>query len=137
MRNIKYIIINDSMPAARSSKSSNICVNNFGHHYIINSAGAVLNPINVCQPGSFMPKPACGEEDLNLCSIGVKYNGKLTDPQLSPLLINLLLDLRDHYPTAKILAKDEYDRWHIHVRDDMNKLRTELSNIGYNTEPEE
>ena len=161
MQNIKYIIINDSMPAAPRGKSANICVNNFGHHYVINrrssecnpsslgdcrvasevgnanSAGEVLNPINVCQPGRFMPKPTCGEENLNQCSIGVKYNGKLTDPKLRPLLISLLLDLRDHYPTAKILAKDEYDRWHIHVRDDMNKLRTELSNIGYNTEPEE
>jgi len=97
----------------------------------------MLNPINVCQPSNFMPKPACGEEDLNLCSIGVKYNGKLTDPKLRPLLIDLLLDLRDHYPTAKILAKNEYDRWHTHVRDDMNLLRAELSNIGYNLEPEE
>jgi hypothetical protein len=137
MRNIKYIIINDSMPAAPRGKSSNISIDNFGHHYVINSAGAVLNLINVCQPGSFIPKSACGEEDLNSCSIGVKYNGKLTDPKLRPLLISLLLDLRDHFPTAKILAKDEYDRWHTHVRDDMNLLRTELSNIGYNPEPEE
>ena len=74
-----------------------------------------------------MPKPSCGEEDLNRCAIGIKYNGSLTDPRLRPLLVDLLLDLREHFPDAKILAKDEYDRWHIKVRDDMNQLRRELS----------
>ena len=127
MRQIKYILVNDSMPEAPRGKSSNICIDNLGHHYIINSAGAVLKLIDVCLPGSFMPKPSCGEEDLNRCSIGIKYNGSLTDPRLRPLLIDLLLDLREHYPDAKILAKDEYDRWHIKVRDDMNQLRRELS----------
>ena len=127
MRQIKYILVNDSMPEAPRGKSSNICIDNLGHHYIINSAGAVLKLIDVCLPGSFMPKPSCGEEDLNRCSIGIKYNGSLTDPRLRPLLVDLLLDLREHFPDAKILAKDEYDRWHIKVRDDMNQLRRELS----------
>ena len=127
MRQIKYILVNDSMPEAPRGKSSNICIDNLGHHYVVNSAGAVLKLIDVCLPGSFMPKPSCGEEDLNRCSIGIKYNGSLTDPRLRPLLVDLLLDLREHYPDAKILAKDEYDRWHIKVRDDMNDLRHELS----------
>jgi len=127
MRQIKYILVNDSMPEAPGGKSSNICIDNLGHHYVVNSAGAVLKLIDVCLPGSFMPKPSCGKEDLNRCSIGVKYNGSLTDPKLRPLLVDLLLDLREHYPDAKILAKDEYDRWHIKVRDDLNQLRRELS----------
>ena len=127
MRQIKYILVNDSMPEAPRGKSSNICIDNLGHHYVVNSAGAVLKLIDVCLPGNFMPKPSCGEEDLNRCSIGIKYNGSLTDPRLRPLLVDLLLDLREHYPDAKILAKDEYDRWHIKVRDDMNDLRHELS----------
>lgn len=127
MRQIKYILVNHSMPEAPRGKSSNICIDNLGHHYVVNSAGAVLKLIDVCLPGSFMPKPSCGEEDLNRCSIGIKYNGSLTDPRLRPLLVDLLLDLREHYPDAKILAKDEYDRWHIKVRDDMNQLRRELS----------
>ena len=127
MRQIKYILVNDSMPKASCGKSSNICIDNLRHHYVINSAGAVLKLIDVCLPGSFMPKPSCREEDLNRCSIGIKYNGSLTDPRLRPLLIDLLLDLREHFPDAKILAKDEYDRWHIKVRDDMNQLRRELS----------
>lgn len=127
MRQIKYILVNDSIPTSSRGKSSDICVNNLGHHYVINSAGAVLKLIDVCQPGNFMPKPRCGEEDLNRCAIGIKYNGNLTDPRLRPLLIDLLLDLREHFPDAKILAKDEYDRWHIKVRDDMNQLRRALS----------
>lgn len=151
MRNIKYILINDSMPEAPRGKSSNICIDNFGHHYVINrrssecnpsslgdcrvvsevgkanSAGAVLKLIDVCQPGSFMPKPSNGEEDLNRCAIGIKINGSLSDPILRSLLIDLLLDLREHFPDAQILAKDEYDRWHINVRYDMNDLRRELS----------
>lgn len=91
------------------------------------SKGRVLNPIDVRQLGNFMPQPASGAEDLIQCSIGIKYNGKLTDPRLRPLLIALLLNLRERYPDAKILAKDEYD-WHrIKVRDDMNRLRKELS----------
>lgn len=127
MRQIKYILVNDSMPTTPRGKSSNICVDNLGHHFVINSAGAVLKLIDLCQPGSFMPKPRCGEEDLNRCSIGIKYNGSLTDPRLRPLLIDLLQDLREHFPDAKILAKNEYDRWHVNVREDMNDLRLELS----------
>ena len=74
-----------------------------------------------------MPKSSCGDDDLNRCGIGIKYNGRLTDPQLRPLLVELLLDLLEHYPDANVLDMDEYDRWHIKVRDDMNQLRRELS----------
>lgn len=128
MRQIKYILVNDSMPAATNGQPSDICIDNLGHHYVVNTAGAVHKLIDVCKPGKFMPKPTCGEEDLNQCSIGIKYNGSLTDPRLRPQLIKLLLDLSGHFPDAKILAKDEYDRRHINVRDDMNNLRRELSN---------
>jgi len=127
MRNIKYILINDSMPAAPCGMSAGISIDNLRHHYVINSAGAVHNPIDVCQPGSFMPRPRCGDDDLNKCGIEIKYNGSLSDPQLRPLLVKLLLDLLEHYPESKILAIDEYDSWHIKVRDDMNQLRRELS----------
>lgn len=45
------------------------------------------------------------------------------------LPVALLDTLRVHYPNAKILAKNEYDRYHIRVRDDMNALRRELSDF--------
>ena len=103
-----------------------LIADNLGHHYVINSKSRVLNPIDVCQPGNFMPMPTSGAEDLNRCRIGIKYNGKHTDPRLRRFLIALLLNLRDRYPDAKILAMDEYDRHRIKVRCDMNSLRKEL-----------
>ncbi len=100
MRHIKYIIINDSMPEASRGKSSNIRIDNLGYHYVINSQGAVLNPIDVSNPanltlGSSNLEPDArlcrfalqrtrslkprGIERLNQCSIGIKYNGTLAD----------------------------------------------------------
>ena len=134
MRQIKYILIdsdtqNDNRKSGYHGKSdirhqpSNI----FSYHYVVDSEGIVLHQIDINQPGSFMPKPPQGQEDPNQCAIGIKYNGKLSDRVLRPLLISLLLDLRDHYPEAKILGLSEYDRYHIKVSDDMNQLRRELS----------
>jgi hypothetical protein len=133
MRHIKYIIINDSMPEASRGKSSNIRIDNLGYHYVINSQGEMLNPIDVSNPGAIMSKPVCGQEDLNKCSIGIKYNGSLEPGSLTfelrAKLILLLVELRSRYPEATILAKNEYDRYHIRVRKDMNQLRRELSDM--------
>jgi len=139
MRHIKYIIINDSMPEASRGKSSNIRIDNLGYHYVINSQGEVLNPIDICNSGAFMSKTAYGQEDLNKCSIGIKFNGKLSDPRLRPLLLALLNELRNHYPEAAIFALNEIrpetrhlkheTRGIIRVRKDMNQLRRELSDM--------
>ena len=133
MRHIKYIIINDSMPEASRGKSSNIRIDNLGYHYVINSQGEMLNPIDVSNPShlelearNLKPQEV---ERLNACSIGVKYNGKLSDPRLRPLLLALLNELHQYYPEVNILAKSEYDRYHIRVREDMNQLRRELSDM--------
>lgn len=128
MRQIKYIIINDTFCKVPSGAPARYDVTNLGHHYIV-KRGEVLNPIDVCEFGSFMPKPTCGQENLNKCSIGIKFNGKLSDTILRAPLINLLVELRHRYPDAVILAKDEYDRHHTNVRDDMNLLRRELSDL--------
>lgn len=131
MRSIKYILVNDSVSKTPSGAPVRYDAPNLGHHYVINSQGMLLHPIDDSQPGAFMLKPTCGEEDLNRCSIGIKCNGTLRPEtcnlKLRAQLISLLLDLRDHYPSAKILGKDEYDRHHIHVSDEMNALRRELS----------
>ena len=140
MRHIKYIIINDSMPEASRGKSSNIRIDNLGYHYVINSQGEMLNPIDVSNPANLTLetrnlKPETKHlkpqevERLNACSIGVKYNGKLSDPRLRPLLLALLNELHQYYPEVNILAKSEYDRYHIRVRKDMNQLRRELSDM--------
>ena len=133
MRQIKYILINDTVSKTPSGAPVRYDASNLGHHYVINSHGMLLHPIDDSQPGAFMPKPTCGEEVLNRCSIGVKYNGTLKhetcDLKLRAQLIALLLNLRDRYPSAKILGKHEYDRYHIHVSDEMNQLRRELSDF--------
>lgn len=62
-------------------------------------------------------------------------NSTLATPKLNlnsqrmALPVALLDTLRVHYPNAKILAKNEYDRYHIRVRDDMNALRRKLSDF--------
>ncbi|SDO53007.1 N-acetylmuramoyl-L-alanine amidase [Prevotella communis] len=143
MRHIKYIIINDSMPEASRGKSSNIRIDNLGYHYVINSQGEVLNPIDVSNPGAIMSKPVCGQEDLNKCSIGIKYNGSLEPGSLTfelrAKLILLLVELRSRYPEAAIFALNEIrpetrhlkheTRGIIRVRKDMNQLRRELSDM--------
>ena len=146
MRNIKYILVN----ATPVDPSSSVCVSNLGHHYVINSQGMLLHPIDDSQPGAFMPKPTCGEEDLNRCSIGIKYNGDLArDLELSTLnsltnsklytlnsklagLLALLSELRKHFPNSKILDVSEINGRELHckniiVSDAMNVLRRELS----------
>ena len=153
MRHIKYIIINDSMPEASRGKSSNIRIDNLGYHYVINSQGEMLNPIDVSNPGAIMSKPVYGQEDLNKCSIGIKFNGSL-EPGARPCrfasqrtltfelrakLILLLVELRSRYPEAAIFALNEIrpetrhlkheTRGIIRVRKDMNQLRRELSDM--------
>ena len=165
MRTIKYILINDTVSKTPSGAPVRYDVSNLGHHYVINrgssecdpsslgdcrvasevgnanSAGAVLKLIDVCQPGSFMPKPTCGEEDLNRCSIGIKYNGSLKpgtlNLELRAKLIELLAELRSQWPSAKIPGISEIGfgtlnfepgtRGVIRPSDAMNVLRRELS----------
>lgn len=132
MRHIKYIIINDSMPEASRGKSSNIRIDNLGYHYVINNQGAVLNPIDISNPGNLLletnrsASPLCpaknlkpetrslkprGIERLNQCSIGIKYNGSLKretcNLKLRALLLALLNELRSRFPDAAILALNE------------------------------
>ena len=142
MRKIEYIFI-DSDRETRDGKPGRHAVPNLGHHYVINSAGAVLKLIDVCQPGSFMPKPTCGEEDLNRCSIGIKYNGSLEpgtlNLELRAKLIELLAELRSQWPSAKILGVSEIGfgtlnfepgtRGVIRPSDAMNQIRRTLSDL--------
>jgi hypothetical protein len=172
MRQIKYIFINDSMPTAPRGKSSNICVNNLGHHYVINrgssecnpsslgdcrvasevgnanSAGEVLKLIDVCRPGSFLERETKNlkpreRERLSQCSIGIKYNGSLKHETCNlkqrAALLRLLVDLRSHFPDAKILGLTELApatrnfepgiREVIRPSETMNQIRRALSDL--------
>ena len=142
MRNIKYILINDSKPAAPHSKSSNICIDNLRYHYVVNSAGDVLNPIDISQPGhlelgtrNLEPREV---KRLNACSIGIKFNGSLKPEtcnlKLRIALLNLLVELRQRFPDAKVLGLSELDGRELYhkniiVSDAMNLLRSELSDL--------
>lgn len=143
MRNIKYILVNDSKPAAPRGKSSNICIDNLRYHYVINSAGDVLNPIDIRQPGhlelgtrNLEPREV---KRLNACSICIKFNGSLKPGTCNlkqrTLLIRLLVELRSRFPDAKILGLSELDGRELYhrniiVSDAMNVLRKELSDLS-------
>jgi len=151
MRNINYILINETHPHSGGFKCRNRLQRSERYHYIVNSAGVVLNPIDIHLPGAMDLKPREPSqrlwfESLNDCSIGVLYNGSLSkDLQLSTdnshtkpkpstfnaqlsTLIALLVELRERFPTALILGVYELDRWHTRVSNSMNQLRLILSN---------
>jgi len=145
MRQIKYILIHDTLPENGAHKCRNRRQSDSGYHYIVNSAAVVLNPIDIHMPGLFMPIAARGLTDYNACSIGIQYNRSLssdlklaalnakmgsTSPVLTPQhmkLIDLLVDLRSHFPDAKILGVKEIHGESIRPTAEMNQLRRELS----------
>lgn len=111
-----------------------------------NSEGIIRNPIEIREPGHIFPGLSFTEKNFNAYSIGIQYNGLLsedlqlstfnshTDSKLSTLnsqlitLIDLLVDLRLEFPSAKILGVCEIDGKSIKPNDKMNRLRLELSN---------
>ncbi len=179
MRNIKYILIHEEHPENNPRVPRFRLDRNRGYHYIVNrrssecnpsslgdcrvasevgntnSAGEVLNPIEIREPGHIFPGLSFTEKDFNAYSIGIQYNGLLsedlqlstfnsqTDSKLSAVareldertlnsqlatLIDLLVDLRLEFPSAKILGVCEIDGKNIKPNDEMNRLRLELSN---------
>jgi hypothetical protein len=139
MCKIEYILIHDSLPEGSSIKSRHRSDRNCGYHYVVNSEGVVLNPIDIGLAGQMPLKPREPIQriffsTLNDCSIGIQYNGSLSadlqlstpNPQLSTLL-GLLVELRAYFPSAAILGVDEIDRWHTRVSPTMNQLRDKLS----------
>ena len=148
MRPINYILINDSTPAAPRGKFSDISIANLGHHYVINSQGKVLNPIDIRLPGTFLEHEVPYMEQrerkrLSQYSIGIKFNGSLKPEtlnwELRALLIRLLVTLRSRFPAAKILGLSELvpetknlkpgTRGVIRPSDAMNQIRRTLSDL--------
>ena len=120
MRHIKYILIHDSIPQNPAHESRHCDVLNSGYHYIINTKGLVFNAIDISKPGAFL-------DNYNVCSIGIQYNGALSNPLLRAVLIDLIVDLRSRFPEAKILEVSEIDGKDIRPNTEMNRLRRELS----------
>ena len=147
MRKIEYIFI-DSDCQANDSKSGRRAVSLFRHHFIVNSEGLVLCPTNIDIPAKLIPGPIYDRDKYNKCSICIRYCGSLRpeawliDPNTScksvmqqrAALLNLLVQLRGLYPSAKILGASELDGKELYskniiVSDTMNVLREELSNM--------
>lgn len=134
MRSIKYILINESLPENSPGVPRIRRDRDRGYHYVVNAAGVVRNPLDIHQPGTFAAVirnlNPFDRRDYNAFSIGIQYNGSLEeDPKQREALIDLLVDLRSHFPEAKILSTFEIDGKTIRPSDAMNQLRLQLSDL--------
>lgn len=150
MRKIEYIFI-DSDRKDDNHKSGRHVVPNFGYHFVVNSQGCVINPTDISLTANIIQGPVYDPDKYNMCSIFIRYCGSirseawLLEPAgtLNPAtrnlkqrqaLISLLVELRRHFPEAKILGVSEIDGRELYckniiVSDAMNVLRRELSDL--------
>ena len=158
MRKIDYIFI-DSDREALGSKSGRHVVPNFGYHFVVNSQGCVINPTDISLTANIIQGPVYAPDKYNKCSIFIRYCGsirpeaRLIEPEIEhetrnlkfetrcrtalkqrQALISLLVELRRHFPEAKILGVSEIDGRELYckniiVSDAMNVLRRELSDL--------
>lgn len=134
MRQIKYILIHEALPENSPGVPRIRRDRERGYHYVVNAAGVVRNPLDIHQPGTFAAVirnlNPFDRRDYNAFSIGIQYNGSLEeDPKQREALVELLVDLRSHFPEAKILSTFEIDGKTIRPSDAMNQLRLQLSDL--------
>lgn len=97
----------------------------------------VINPTPVQLTTKLIDGPIYDPDKYNKCSIFVRYCGDLKSNDIlgqRAALLNLLVELRQHFPDAKILGLSEIDGKELHSRniivsDAMNVLRRELSDL--------
>ena len=147
MRKIEYIFI-DSDRETRDGKPGHHAIPNLGYHYVVNSEGLVLNPTDVCIPAHIIQGPVYDPDKYNHCSIFIRYCGSIRPEAWlmqsgtscsiimaqRAALLQLLAELRQHFPDAKILDVSEIDGRELYckniiVSDTMNQLRRELSDL--------
>lgn len=134
MRQINYILIHEALPENSPGVPRIRRDRDRGYHYVVNAAGVVRNPLDIHQPGTFAAVirnlNPFDRRDYNAFSIGIQYNGSLEeDPKQREALIDLLVELRSHFPEAKILSTFEIDGKTIRPSDAMNQLRLQLSDL--------
>ena len=134
MRQINYILIHEALPENSPGVPRIRRDRDRGYHYVVNAAGVVRNPLDIHQPGTFAAVirnlNPFDRRDYNAFSIGIQYNGSLEeDPKQREALIDLLVELRSHFPEAKILSTFEIDGKSIHPSESMNQLRLQLSDL--------
>lgn len=134
MRQINYILIHEALPENSPGVPRIRRDRDRGYHYVVNAAGVVRNPLDIHQPGTFAAVirnlNPFDRRDYNAFSIGIQYNGSLEeDPKQRETLIDLLVELRSHFPEAKIITTSEIDGKSIRPSDAMNQLRLQLSDL--------
>ena len=145
MRKIEYIFIDSDCPND-NGKSGRPAVSLFRHHFTVTKEGLVLNPIDISSTVNLIQGPVYDRDKYNKSSISIRYCGSLrpeawlidneVNAQKMALqraaLLQLLVELRKHFPDAKILGVSELDGRELYakniiVNDSMNVLRKELS----------
>ena len=154
MRQIKYIFI-DSDREGHGSKSGRGALPLLGYHFTVNSEGLVINGVDIHRQVNLIPGPIYDPDKYNRCSVFIRYCGSirteawLLEPatagpdalkpasrmlQQREALKGLLVELRQHFPEAKILGVSEingkeYNAKNIIVSDAMNAIRREMSDL--------
>lgn len=148
MRQIKYILINETPVQNPSDVRSRRPLPLFGYHFYINSEGLTVPLVDIHQPVYLIEGPIYDPDKFNRCSICIRYCGSLRteswlmEPTTSctaamrqrQALLELIVELRSHFPGAKILGLSELNPKESHARnilvsDTMNLLRRELSDL--------
>jgi hypothetical protein len=114
MRQIKSILIDN-------------CEKSLEHHYTVNSKGHVIENIGIRRPVKVIDT-SIDPDGYNSNSIVIRCKA-LKDSSCREGLKDLLVELRRHYPEAKILGIKEIGDYIIRVTEEMNQLRSELSDL--------
>ena len=117
MRQIKFIIIDDRGKIPQ-------------HHYTIVKHGFVIKETNVRNPVKIFDKSQ-DTDRYNAHSVVVGFSGsrRKCNPKQRETLIDLLIELRHRYPSAKIFGLSEIGSYYIQVSSNMNCLRFILSEV--------
>ena len=118
----------------------------FSYHFVVNREGLILPGTDIRCAVHLIPGPIYDPDKYNRSSIFIRYCGSIrpeswlmqsrtscsTIMAQRTALLQLLVELRKHFPDSKILGVSEIDGRELHckniiVSDAMNFLRRELS----------
>ena len=136
MRKIDYIFIDSDTQTPRS-KSDRYDVSNLRYHYVVSQGLGIINTTPIQLTTQLIDGPIYDPDKYNKCSIFVRYCGNLKSNDIldqRAALLNLLVELRQHYPDAKILGISEIDGRDLYCKNiivnyAMNVLRRRLSDL--------
>lgn len=120
MRQIKYILIDNSGQ-------------NREHHYTVNSKGYVIDNTDIRKAVKVIDRKV-DPDAYNASSIVILCKA-FKDASCREGLKDLLVELRHHFPDAKIFGTSEIGEYFIKVSGEMNRLRFELSELSKDSDP--